>query len=104
MEAVHAFSLPEKRSLSVKLNLMDDKKQYQEELHVGRLIKSELIRQGRNITWLSTQVNCSRENLYKVFRRPWIYTDLLFEICKALDYDFFNECSEFYKRHKDAEI
>ncbi|MBR6775639.1 MAG: XRE family transcriptional regulator [Bacteroidales bacterium] len=83
---------------------MDDKKQHQKELHIGKLIKSELSRQGRSITWLSTQVNCSRENLYKVFRRSWIYTDLLFEISKALDYDFFKECSEFYKRHKDVEI
>mgnify|MGYP003552303400 FL=1 len=82
---------------------MDDKKQHQDNLHIGRLIKSELARQGKSITWLSTQVNCTRENLYKVFRRPWIYTDLLFEICKALDYDFFNECSEFYKRHRDTE-
>lgn len=91
--------------MSVKQNLMNDRRQhYEEELHIGRLIKSELIRQGKSITWLSSQVNCTRENLYKVFRRPWIYTDLLFEISKALDYDFFKECSEFYKRQRDTEI
>ncbi len=84
---------------------MDDRIQHQEEeLHIGQLIKSELTRQGRSITWLSTQVNCTRENLYKVFRRPWIYTDLLFEISKALDYDFFKDCSEFYNRRKDAKV
>ncbi len=76
---------------------MDSKKQYQENLHIGRLIKSELIRQGRSITWLSTQINCTRENLYKVFRRSWIYTDLLFEISRALNHDFFKDCSEHYK-------
>lgn len=102
MKAIHAFLLlKRKKSLSVKQNLMDDKKQHQEELHIGKLIKSELSRQGRSITWLSTQVNCTRENLYKVFRRPWIYTDLLFEICKALDYDFFKDCSEFYKNYSE---
>ena len=64
---------------------MDSRRQYQEnELHIGNLIKSELVRQGRSITWLSSQVNCTRENLYKVFRRSWIYTDLLFEISEAL--------------------
>lgn len=83
---------------------MDYKKQHQNELHIGKLIKSELSRQGRSITWLSTQVNCTRENLYKVFRRSWIYTDLLFEISIALDYDFFKEYSDFYKRYKDVEI
>lgn len=87
---------------------MDDNKQHQKkELHIGDLIKEELFKQGRSITWLSTQVNCTRENLYKVFRRPWIYTDLLFDICHALNYDFFKECSEYYKstmtqRHKDT--
>ncbi len=84
---------------------MDNKRQYREdELHIGKMIKKELSRQGRSITWLSTRVNCTRENLYKVFRRSWIYTDLLFEISVALDYDFFKECSEFYKRHKETEI
>ena len=98
MEAVHAFLLPEKKSLSVKQNLMDSKRHYQEkELHIGNLIKNELTRQGRSITWLSSQVNCTRENLYKVFRRPWIYTDLLFEISRALNHDFFKDCSEYYK-------
>ncbi len=79
---------------------MDSKKQYQENLHIGRLIKSELIRQGRSITWLSTQINCTRENLYKVFRRSWIYTDLLFEISKALNHDFFKDYSEYLKNTK----
>lgn len=73
---------------------------YQEgQFHIGKLIKAELLRQGRSITWLSLQVNCSRENLYKLFMRPWINTDLLFQISKALDHDFFEDCTEFYRDH-----
>ena len=68
--------------------------------HLGNLIKAELTRQGRSITWLATQVDCSRENLYKVFRHKWIYTDLLLQICEALDYDFFKICSEHYQAKK----
>lgn len=76
---------------------MDKRQNYQkDELHIGKLIKSELVRQGKSITWLSKQINCTRENLYKVFRRPWIYTDLLFEISKTLNHDFFKDCSEYY--------
>lgn len=74
------------------------------DFHVGSLIKAELTRQGRTITWLSKQIGCSRENLYKVFRREWIYTDLLFQICEVLDYDFFKVCSEHYQTKKREQI
>ena len=89
--------------MSVKQNSMDSRQQYQDnELHIGNLIKSELAKQGRSITWLSSQVNCTRENLYKVFRRSWIYTDLLFEISEALNHDFFKDCSDYHKSRKDT--
>jgi len=72
--------------------------QYQnDDFHIGQLIKAELARQGRSITWLASQVNCTRENMYKLFQRPWINTDLLFQISKALDYDFFKVCSKHYQ-------
>lgn len=64
-------------------------------IHIGQLIKDELTRQGRSITWLAHQVGYTRENLYKIMRRDWIYTDLLFKICDALDYDFFKVCSDW---------
>ncbi len=71
----------------------------QGQFHIGKLIKTELSQQGRSITWLSLQVNCSRENLYKLFMRPWINTDLLFQISKALGHDFFKDCTEFYQKN-----
>lgn len=66
-----------------------------EEIHIGQLIKSELMRQGRSITWLARQIGYTRENLYKIMRRKWIYTDVLFKICDALEYDFFKVCSDW---------
>lgn len=71
------------------------------QLHLGELVKTELRRQGRSITWLASQISCTRENLYKVFRRPWIYTDLLFKICDALNHDFFLDCSNYYISKKN---
>lgn len=80
---------------------MDNERQCQDDtLHVGNMIKNELRKQGRSITWLSYQVNCTRMNLYKVFRRPWIYTDLLLEISEVLDYDFFKVYSDYYQKRK----
>ena len=58
------------------------------EFHLGQLLKAELARQGRTATWLAKQVHCIPENIYKAYRSQWISMPLLFEICKALDYDF----------------
>lgn len=65
--------------------------------HIGKAIKAELARQGRSITWLAHQIGYTRENLYKIMRREWIYTDVLFKICDALDHDFFRDCSDWRK-------
>lgn len=64
-----------------------------ETFHIGQCIKAELSRQGRTITWLAGEVHCTRENLYKIFRKPWINTDMLFKISRALNHDFFKDCS-----------
>lgn len=64
------------------------------DLHLGKQIKAELARQGRSAVWLAKQVNCTPENLYKVFRSQWPTMPLLFKISRALDHDFFKDCSE----------
>ena len=66
------------------------------ELHIGHLIKAELRKQGRSITWLAAQLGYSRQNMYKLFERKWIYTDLLLKICGILDHDFFKCSSEYW--------
>lgn len=63
------------------------------ELHLGRLVKAELARQGRTAVWLAKQVDCTPENLYKVFHTQWPTLHLLFKISKALDHDFFKDVS-----------
>ena len=73
-----------------------------EEPHIGNLIKEELSRQGRTITWLARQLGFSRQNAYKIFNRRWIYTDLLLKICDLLDYDFF-KCYSDYRNSRKKE-
>ena len=63
--------------------------------HMGKLIKAELTRQGRSATWLAKQVHCSPENIYKVCQQQYVTMHLLFEISKALDHDFFSDCSAY---------
>jgi len=63
-------------------------------MKVGKRIKEELKRQGRTARWLAEQIPCERTNVYKIFKRPDIDTDLLQRICVILQYDFFRDLSE----------
>lgn len=81
---------------------MKTEEQISEEVfHLGEMIKAELTRQGRSITWLACQINCSRENLYQLFRNPWIHAETLYKIGMALDYDFFRCCSDYQHAQKE---
>lgn len=70
------------------------------DLHLGQRIKAELARQGRTGIWLAEQVHCTPDNIYKTYRQKWVSMPLLFEISKALNYDFFKDCSEYLKAEK----
>ena len=65
--------------------------------HIGHLIKEELAQQGRSILWLARQVGCTRQNMYYLLSRSFVYTDMLLKISDALDRDFF-ECYSDYRK------
>ena len=52
--------------------------------HVGRLIEDELHRQGLSVTWFAEQLCCARTNVYKIFRKSSIDTELLLRISMLL--------------------
>nr|WP_300700690.1 XRE family transcriptional regulator [Bacteroides sp.] len=58
-------------------------------IHIGHLIEEELQRQERSAAWLGRKLYCDRTNIYKIFKRESIDTDLLLRISKALNYNFF---------------
>lgn len=58
-------------------------------IHIGNEIHNEMMRQGRTVLWLSQQLGCNRTNIYNIFVRESISTELLFKICIALNKDFF---------------
>ena len=63
-------------------------------IHIGRIIKQELQKQGYTVTWLTKELNCSRSNVYKIFDKPTLDTALLMQLSKLLDVDFFQYYSE----------
>ena len=65
-----------------------------EPVFIGKIIENELRRQERSVTWLSRKINCARRNIYDIFSRPCIDTELLFRLSVALHTDFFKYYSE----------
>lgn len=61
--------------------------------HIGQRIRAELDRQGHTVTWLARQINCDRRNVYDIFRRATLDTQLLYTVSIALRHDFFSELS-----------
>ena len=58
-------------------------------LHIGQEIKEKIKEQGMTVVGFSSRLSCTRANVYKIFEKKSIDTDLLLRISKILDYDFF---------------
>ena len=69
-------------------------KNSREEIHVGELIKSKCKDLRVGPTELGTRIETSKQNVYGIFKRQSIDSELLAKISKALAYDFFNELSQ----------
>ena len=67
-----------------------DKPIENEPIVIGKIIEEELRRQERTVTWLSRKIHCDRRNVYDIFSRSSIDTDLLYRISIALNTDFFS--------------
>lgn len=63
-------------------------------LHIGQLIKQELEQQERTVSWFARKLYCDRSNIYKIFKRPTIDTELLLRISVILKHDFFADYQE----------
>ncbi|MCX4331449.1 MAG: XRE family transcriptional regulator [Muribaculaceae bacterium] len=59
-------------------------------------IKTVFDRQPKHVTvvWFARQLNCRRNNVYDIFRRPTIDTELLARISKILNHNFFKEIAD----------
>lgn len=64
-------------------------------VHVGHLIKTvfESHPKEHNIKWFASMLNCRRGNIYNIFNRSTIDTELLIRISLILNHDFFADIS-----------
>lgn len=67
-------------------------------IHIGQLIKAELERQERSVTWFAKRLYCERTNVYSIFKRESIDTDLLLRISIVLRRNFFSYYDDELKK------
>ena len=59
-------------------------------IHIGHKIQEVFEETEHSISWFAKKLNFDRTNIYSIFNRKSIDTDLLFEISEILHYDFFS--------------
>ncbi len=64
-------------------------KTHESNIHIGHLIQAQLKADKRSVGWLSREIGCSRNHLYKVFRKPSLEGELLLRISLAMNFNFF---------------
>lgn len=60
---------------------------------IGSLIKQEMEKQDRNISWMARNLSCDRAKVYRIFLNNSIDTYLLERISILLSHDFFADLS-----------
>ncbi len=61
---------------------------------IGILIKEELDRQERGVTWFARKLSCHRSNVYNIISRDNIDLELLVRISHVLNHNFLKDLSE----------
>lgn len=61
------------------------------QIFIGKSIEYELRNQERSVVWLARKLNCNHTNIYKIFNRSTIDTELLLRISNVLQRNFFEE-------------
>lgn len=60
-------------------------------MHIGKHIHTVLKKRERTVTWFAGKLNMVRANVYDIFSRRTIDTELLERISVILDYNFFKD-------------
>ena len=70
-------------------------------IHIGHLIQAQLKADQRSVGWLAREIGCTRNHVYKIFRKPSLEGDLILRISNAMNFNFFQYyTAEFLERMK----
>jgi len=69
-------------------------------IHFGKLIQETLQEKGISASWLAKKIHCHKTNMYKIFQKKYIDSELLERISIVLDMDFFSFHSDFVNQKR----
>ncbi|MCM1319639.1 MAG: hypothetical protein NC217_04590 [Muribaculaceae bacterium] len=75
-------------------------------VHMGEMVKDvfEHVRQmhaKKTVVWLANQLHCDRRNIYEIFSRPTIDSQLLMNISLVLEHNFFEDIARIIKEEQE---
>lgn len=70
-----------------------------DKIKIGEIIRKEVESRGMKLTYFASMINRSRQNVHNIFNRTTIDTDLLLEISRCLNHDFFAEYSQLLREN-----
>lgn len=67
-------------------------------MHIGNLIRQTLKERGYTVVWFAAQLAYTRVNVYKIFEKKSLDTDLLMRISVILGTNFFKPYYEEFEK------
>ena len=71
------------------------------QIHIGALIRDKLKEEERSIAWFARKLHCDRTNIYKIFQKQHLDSELLLKISIVLNYNFFSHYSNLFDNDKN---
>ena len=68
-------------------------------MHIGQLIKQKMEEEGKTVSWLARELSYCRTNVYKIYDKKSIDTDLLLRISALLGYNFFSDYTDEFDKN-----
>ena len=59
-------------------------------MHIGNILRDKLKQDGKSVVWLARELGCHRTNIYNLFDKYSIDTQLLEHISIIMRYNFFD--------------
>jgi transcriptional regulator with XRE-family HTH domain len=72
-------------------------------LHIGGEIRKRAKKKGMRADTMAKLLNVSTPNIYKIYERESMDTDLLARICEVLDYNFFTLYAKNFRTELESD-
>ncbi len=77
---------------------------YDNNIHIGQIIEAQLKADKRSVSWLAAQLPCTRNHIYKIFRKSSLDCALLLRISQVMNFNFFKYYAAEVKKSSDERM